>query len=72
MHRLEIHGQDFGMTAGVSSKYDGLIADGLVPMRRWGEPGDIGDIVAGLASGKFGFATGSVIQADGGLSIGRL
>ncbi|MQW71705.1 3-ketoacyl-ACP reductase [Sinorhizobium medicae] len=60
------------MTAGVSSKYDGLIADGLVPMRRWGEPGDIGDIVAGLASGKFGFATGSVIQADGGLSIGWL
>lgn len=60
------------MTAVVSGKYDALIADGLVPMRRWGEPDDIGRIVAGLAGGQFGFATGSVIQADGGLSISRL
>lgn len=60
------------MTAGVSGKYDRLIADGLVPMKRWGEAGDIGAIVASLASGKFGFATGSVIDADGGLSIARL
>jgi 3-oxoacyl-[acyl-carrier protein] reductase len=49
-----------------------LIDGGLVPMRRWGEPDDIGNIAAGLAGGKFAFATGSVIQADGGLSIGRL
>ena len=60
------------MTAGVSGKYDRLIADGLVPMKRWGEAGDIGAIVASLASGKFSFATGSVIDADGGLSIARL
>jgi 3-oxoacyl-[acyl-carrier protein] reductase len=60
------------MTAGVSEKYDKLIGDGLVPMRRWGEPGDIGGIVSGLASGIFGFATGSIIDADGGLSIARL
>jgi 3-oxoacyl-[acyl-carrier protein] reductase len=43
-----------------------------VPVRRWGEPEDIGNIVAGLADGQFAFATGSVIQADGGLSISRL
>ncbi|ASY70900.1 3-ketoacyl-ACP reductase [Sinorhizobium fredii] len=60
------------MTAAVSGKYDALIAGGLVPVKRWGEPGDIGNIVAGLASGQFAFATGSVIQADGGLSISRL
>ncbi|MGV8939423.1 MAG: 3-ketoacyl-ACP reductase [Allorhizobium sp.] len=60
------------MTAGVAGKYDRLIADGLVPMKRWGEAGDVGDIVAALASGKFAFATGSVIDADGGLSIARL
>ncbi|MDI7861704.1 3-ketoacyl-ACP reductase [Rhizobiaceae bacterium n13] len=60
------------MTAKVSGKYDKLIADGLVPMKRWGEASDIGGIVASLASGKFAFATGSVIDADGGLSIGRL
>lgn len=60
------------MTAGVSAKYDRLIGDGLVPMKRWGEPEDIGHIVSSLASGRFGFATGTVIDADGGLSIGRL
>jgi NAD(P)-dependent dehydrogenase (short-subunit alcohol dehydrogenase family) len=41
-------------------------------MKRWGEPADVGSIVAALASGDFGFATGSVIDADGGLSIARL
>lgn len=60
------------MTAGVSGKYDALIDGGLVPMKRWGEPDDIGRMVAALADGSFGFATGSVINADGGLSIGRL
>lgn len=60
------------MTAGVASKYDALIAGGLVPMQRWGEPADIGAICAALASGSFAFATGSVIGADGGLSIARL
>lgn len=60
------------MTAKVSAKYDAQIAGGLVPMKRWGEPADIGAIVSALASGKFGFATGSIIGADGGLSIARL
>jgi len=60
------------MTSGVTSKYDTLIADGLVPVKRWGESIDIGNIVASLASGKFSFATGSVINADGGLSIQKL
>ncbi|CAK7257838.1 MULTISPECIES: 3-ketoacyl-ACP reductase [unclassified Shinella] len=60
------------MTAGVSAKYDTLIGDGLVPMKRWGEPDDIGTAAAALATGKFAFATGSVINLDGGLSIGRL
>jgi NAD(P)-dependent dehydrogenase (short-subunit alcohol dehydrogenase family) len=60
------------MTAPVAEKYDEAIGDGLVPMARWGEPADIGDVVAGLASGRFAFATGSVISADGGLSLPRL
>ena len=60
------------MTAGVAAKYDALIAGGLVPMQRWGEPADVGAICAALASGSFAFATGSVIGADGGLSIARL
>ncbi len=60
------------MTEGVSARYDGLIADGLVPMKRWGTPEDVALAVATLASGQLAFATGSVIHADGGLSIARL
>jgi 3-oxoacyl-[acyl-carrier protein] reductase len=60
------------MTAPVANRYDNLIAGGLVPARRWGEVADVGAIVAGLASGRFAFATGSIVAADGGLSLPRL
>jgi len=60
------------MTAGVSAKYDALIDGGLVPARRWGETSDIGMAVAALASGKFAFATGTVVNVDGALSVPRL
>ncbi len=60
------------MTSVVADKYQRLIEDGLVPARRWGEADDVGRIVAGLASGAFAFATGSVINADGALAVGRL
>jgi 3-oxoacyl-[acyl-carrier protein] reductase len=60
------------MTAGVTDKYDRLIANGLVPAGRWGEGEDVANVVASLASGAFAFATGSVIDVDGGLSISRL
>ena len=60
------------MTASVAGRYDERIADGLVPAGRWGEPADVGEAVVGLASGKFAFATGSVIRVDGGLLIPRL
>ena len=60
------------MTAKVAERYDGLIEAGLVPMKRWGEAGDVGALVAGLAGGDFIFATGSAINADGGLSIAKL
>jgi NAD(P)-dependent dehydrogenase (short-subunit alcohol dehydrogenase family) len=60
------------MTEKVAERYDGLIAGGLVPARRWGEAGDVASVVAGLASGAFGFATGSVIDVGGGLAIPKL
>lgn len=60
------------MTAPVAGRYDEAIAGGLVPACRWGEAADVGAIVAALASGRFGFATGSVVAADGGLSLPRL
>ena len=61
-----------GMTAGVRDKYTARIEAGLVPAARWGTPDDIAASVLPLAEGRFAFATGSVIAADGGLSIARL
>jgi NAD(P)-dependent dehydrogenase (short-subunit alcohol dehydrogenase family) len=60
------------MTAGVVARYDPLIEAGLVPAGRWGEPEDIARAVRMLAQNDLSFATGTVISADGGLSIGRL
>jgi 3-oxoacyl-[acyl-carrier protein] reductase len=60
------------MTAKVSARYDQVIAAGGVPMRRWGEAGDVADVVAALAGDAFNFATGSVIDVGGGLAIPRL
>jgi NAD(P)-dependent dehydrogenase (short-subunit alcohol dehydrogenase family) len=60
------------MTDAVSAKYDERIADGLVPMGRWGEPEDVARAVAAVGAGRNAFATGSVIHVDGALSIPRL
>ena len=60
------------MTAPVRAKYDKLIADGLAPIRRWGEPGDVGKAVVALAHDYFPFTTGEVFNVDGGFNIRKL
>lgn len=60
------------MTAGVTEKYDKLIAGGLNIQPRWGYPEDVGKAVASLARGDLPFSTGQVIMVDGGLTIPRL
>lgn len=60
------------MTAPVRDVYDARIADGLVPERRWGQPEDVGRVVAALVRGDLPYATGTVIHVDGGLAIPRL
>ena len=60
------------MTAGVRDAYDKRIAEGLVPERRWGTPDDVGRVVAALLRGDAPYATGSIIDVDGGLSLPRL
>jgi len=60
------------MTAGVTEKYDKLIADGLCVQPRWGTPEDVGKAVAALARGDFPYSTGQVIMVDGGLTLPRL
>jgi 3-oxoacyl-[acyl-carrier protein] reductase len=60
------------MTAGVTEKYDRLIADGLMVQPRWGESEDVGKAVAALALGYFPYSTGQVLHVDGGMTIPRL
>jgi 3-oxoacyl-[acyl-carrier protein] reductase len=60
------------MTAPVKEKYDALIADGLVPQRRWGLPEDVGRAVAALVRGDFAYSTGMVVEVSGGMNIRRL
>ena len=60
------------MTAGVSSKYDEMITNGLMVQSRWGEPGDIGRASAMLARGDLAYSTGQIIIIDGGMTLGRL
>jgi NAD(P)-dependent dehydrogenase (short-subunit alcohol dehydrogenase family) len=60
------------MTAGVKDKYDKLLAEGLVPQMRWGNPNDVGRAVESILSGAFPFSTGDVINIDGGFHLRRL
>ncbi len=60
------------MTAAVAEKYDRLIGEGLIPQGRWGEPEDVGRVVAALARGDCAYSTGAVVMVDGGLTIPRL
>ena len=60
------------MTAGVTAKYDKLIADGLFVQPRWGYPDDVGKAVAALARADLPYSTGQVIMVDGGMTIPRL
>lgn len=60
------------MTAPVREKYDRLIAEGFTPIRRWGQPSDVGKAVAAIARDFLPFSTGEVINVDGGFHIRRL
>lgn len=60
------------MTGAVKAKYDKLIAEGITPIKRWGTPEDIANMVSSLASGAFDFGTGTVFNADGGFHMRRL
>jgi len=57
------------MTAPVTAKYDKLIAEGLTLQRRWGQPDDIGAVVAAMVRGDMPYATGQVVTVDGGLTV---
>ena len=61
------------LTAVVKDKYDRLILEeGLTPIRRWGQPEDVGKAVIAIAQDLLPFSTGEVINVDGGFHLSRL
>jgi len=60
------------MTATVQEKYDRLIAEGLLPIPRWGQPEDIAKAMFTLVSGNLPYMTGQSIDIDGGFHLKRL
>lgn len=60
------------MTKCVKEKYENLIAGGLTPIPRMGQPEDVAAAVGAIADGGLDFCTGTVLNADGGFSVRRL
>ncbi len=60
------------MTSKVKEKYEKLIAEGITPIRRMGQPSDVAKCVACIAEGNFDFCTGTMIDCDGGFSVRSL
>ncbi len=61
------------MTGPVKERYDRLIHDeGLTPIRRWGQPEDVGRAVVAVATDLLPFSTGQVIDVDGGFHLRTL
>ncbi len=62
-----------GMTETVKAKYDRLIfEEGILPIKRWGQPEDIARAVLTLVDGSLPYVTGQSIDVDGGFHIRRL
>ncbi|EIZ2110722.1 3-ketoacyl-ACP reductase [Salmonella enterica] len=59
------------MTIPATQYYDQLIAKGLVPQGRWGEPEDVASTVRAMAEGKLRYTCGLSVLIDGGLSMPR-
>ncbi|WP_102867223.1 3-ketoacyl-ACP reductase [Pseudovibrio exalbescens] len=57
------------MTRPSKAKYDKLISEGLVPMKRWGQPEDIARYVVSMAEGQMPYSVGQAVLIDGGLTM---
>ena len=60
------------MTSSVTEKYEKLIAEGVTPIKRFGQPQDVADMVLAACSGLLDFTVGQVLNADGGFHLQRL
>lgn len=59
------------MTAPVIADYEARAKAGLTLIPHVGQPGDVGAIIATLATGRLPYTTGQIISADGGLLVPR-
>lgn len=57
------------MIAAVEKQYEERIANGLLPQRRMGETADIAKAVRAIADGLLDYATGQVLNVDGGFHL---
>ena len=60
------------MTAVVHEKYEKLIAEGVTPIRRFGQPEDVANCVAAACTAHLDYGPGTVVNAAGGFHIHRL
>jgi len=60
------------MISAVEKTYEDRIAAGLLPQRRMGEGADVAKAVRAIADGLFDYATGQVINIDGGFHLRSL
>jgi len=61
------------MTEPVAAKYDKLILEeGILPIKRWGDPEDVAAAVKAIITGGFEYSTGQVFDVDGGFHLRRL
>jgi NAD(P)-dependent dehydrogenase (short-subunit alcohol dehydrogenase family) len=61
------------MTRAAREKYDRLIQEeNFLPLARWGQPQDVAQAVVALARGALPYATGTVVDIDGGFHLRRL
>lgn len=61
------------LTSVVKDKYDRLILEeGITPIRRWGQPEDVGKAVVAITEDWLPYSTGEIINVDGGFHLSRL
>ncbi len=60
------------MIAAVEKQYEERIAAGLVPQRRMGEGEDVAKAVRAIADGLLDYATGQILNVDGGFHLRSL
>jgi NAD(P)-dependent dehydrogenase (short-subunit alcohol dehydrogenase family) len=60
------------MTSVVKDKYDKMIAEGLLPQKRWGTPEDIARVISAFGRGDLDYSTGEAIEVGGGFAVRRL